>query len=379
MVIAFDREKFMKGATAMPVVLHSLVWIIVYIAPMFLTASTASILDFDVSLLKKIASGYALTYSSLLISFYINWFVLFDKFLIRKRVVVFVVLNVLIALFLAWCIHYATVYLTFPKNMDFEPVREVLMATPIKLGMIAMSAISMLFVDMVCIAIKSLIKVYDDEKKRQRIALEQEKEKTAAELKTLKDKLNPHFLFNALNNIYSLAAIDSDKTQSAIDSLSKLLRYVLYENDDMVPLSGEIKFTNSYIELMALRLDPARTALNVNIDIDSEDNLKVAPLMMMTLIENAFKHGVSSHEQSSIDIDIHSVDAESGNRIRCEVSNGLFPKDARDKSGSGIGIENLRNRLEIIYPGQYLYDVKTDGSRYSVTLEIPLKKALCHD
>ncbi|MCQ2148728.1 MAG: sensor histidine kinase, partial [Bacteroidales bacterium] len=178
---------------------------------------------------------------------------------------------------------------------------------------------------------------------------------------------------NALNNIYALAAIDSDKTQGAIDSLSKLLRYVLYQNDDLVPVSGEISFTKSYIDLMALRLDPSRTTLTVNVENVEDDTLKVAPLMLMTLIENAFKHGVSVHSKSFIDIDIRTVDSGNGKTMRCKVANSLFPKDSTDKSGSGIGTVNLQKRLDIIYPGKYTYDVTIEDGRYSVVLEIPLQ------
>lgn len=350
--------------------LHCIVWILIYMVPVILTVS---ILDIEGEALKDIMLGYTSSYIIYLIAFYSNWVTLFDKFLVRKKIFAYILINLVIAVVLATMKHYATVYLTIPGGSDFDKFRNILMAAPIRLGIILGNITSIVFVDLICIAIKSLIKMYSDDKQRQQLELQREREKTEAELSNLKDKLNPHFLFNALNNIYALAAIDSDKTQGAIDSLSKLLRYVLYQNDDLVPVSGEISFTKSYIDLMALRLDPSRTTLTVNVENVEDDTLKVAPLMLMTLIENAFKHGVSVHSKSFIDIDIRTVDSGNGKTMRCKVANSLFPKDSTDKSGSGIGTVNLQKRLDIIYPGKYTYDVTIEDGRYSVVLEIPLQ------
>lgn len=131
-----------------------------------------------------------------------------------------------------------------------------------------------------------------------------EQERTEAELKNLKNQLNPHFLFNTLNNIYSLIAISPERAQSAVLELSKLLRYVLYENTQpYVPMEKELEFNHNYIELMRLRL-----ARHVQVDVNIPTGLcrgyKIAPLLFITLIENAFKHGTSASTRSFVKINM---------------------------------------------------------------------------
>ena len=175
--------------------------------------------------------------------------------------------------------------------------------------------------------------------------LEQEKKelenaRSEAELQNLKSQLNPHFLFNTLNNIYSLIAIDPDRAQFAVHDLSRLLRHVLYEdNQKFVSLDHELNFMKSYIELMSLRLSG-----NVELKVDLPDDGKsvlVAPLLFITLIENAFKHGVSPTEPSFlfISVSIGWKIQESAVTLKTVI----FPKKETDRSGSGIGLENLKN------------------------------------
>ena len=120
-----------------------------------------------------------------------------------------------------------------------------------------------------------------------------ERQKTEAELKNLKNQLNPHFLLNTLNNIYALIAFNSDKAQEAVQELSKLLRHVLYDNQQtFVPLEKELDFIRNYVALMRIRL-PQQVEVSVNLEVDSGGALQIAPLIFISLIENAFKHGIS--------------------------------------------------------------------------------------
>ena len=144
-----------------------------------------------------------------------------------------------------------------------------------------------------------------------------EAEKKEHELKNLKTQLNPHFLFNTLNNIYALIGISTDKAQRAVHELSQLLRYVLYDNEQReVPMESDLKFVKNYIELMRLRLTPMVT-LTVNINENDGQGLNIAPLMFVSLVENAFKHGVSASEPSSILIAIGVEDGV----VHCHVEN----------------------------------------------------------
>ena len=141
------------------------------------------------------------------------------------------------------------------------------------------------------VSIKMTRRWYEAEASRREL----EKSKTEAELKNLKNQLNPHFLLNTLNNIYALIAFDTDKAQKAVQELSKLLRYVLYENQEIyVPLSREAEFIRNYIELMKIRLNDNVTVKS-SFNLITGSNTMIAPLIFISLIENAFKHGTSLH------------------------------------------------------------------------------------
>ena len=196
--------------------------------------------------------------------------------------------------------------------------------------------------------------------------LKEEKAKnTEAGLAWLKNQINPHFLFNTLNNISSLTQIDPDAAQDAIAQLSDLFRYAMYEtNKNTVPISGEVEFMRNYISLMKLRCNE-KTEVKTTFDI--QQDVEIAPLLFISLIENAFKHGVSSNRSSMIDIHLE----QKGNNIVFTCDNTNYPKDDGDRSGSGIGIENTKRRLELIYHDRYTWEqsISTDNI-YSVLITI---------
>ena len=158
----------------------------------------------------------------------------------------------------------------------------------------------------------------------------------------LKNQLNPHFLFNTLNNISSLTQIDADEAQNSIGELSDLLRYALYENaTKRGPLSGEIDFMKNYISLMALRCDK-NVKITTHFDT-SNTALTIAPMLFLSPIENAFKHGVSNGKPSFIDISL----TEDKGLVLFSCQNSNYPKGNCDRSGSGIGTENYAQTLGI--------------------------------
>ena len=194
---------------------------------------------------------------------------------------------------------------------------------------------------------------------------EEHQKRTEAELEWLKNQLNPHFLFNTLNNISSLVQIDADKAQDAIAQLSDLMRYAMYETRrETVPIQGEVEFMRNYIELMKLRCND-KTEVNVQCSMVN-GQLEVAPLLFISLIENAFKHGVSSSRPSKIDIRLEQQD----DSLVFTCDNTNFPKDDTDRSGSGIGLENTRRRLDLLYGGHYTWDQSVNGDIYHVRITL---------
>ncbi len=214
------------------------------------------------------------------------------------------------------------------------------------------------------LGIRHFIRWSDMELKMQ----EQMRKNTEAELAWLKNQLNPHFLFNTLNNISGLTQIDADAAQDNIARLSDLLRYAMYEtNKEFVPIAGEMEFMENYVNLMKLRCNEMTT---VTTEFHVEQSIDIAPLLFISPIENAFKHGVSSNRPSFVKVMLKME----GNELVFVCYNSNYPKDDHNRSGSGIGMDNLRRRLELLYPGRYRFEYKLIRDEYHVTIRIRMEK-----
>jgi sensor histidine kinase YesM len=304
--------------------------------------------------------GYCGSITAYLLVFYINFFVFIKRFMLQKRWIVFFVSNLLLIstvsiLLYLWHGYYFTNLAGIPTEHIPPPRNSFIF--------ISRDMFFMMLTASMAVAIRVTLEWQhtDREKAKMEIVASQ------AEIKNLKNQLNPHFLFNTLNNIYSLMRMDQEKAQDAVLSLSKTLRYVLYENNqEKVSLDKELAFTKSYIDLMSLRLT---NKTNVRVHIPEKTNgLTIAPLMFITQVENAFKHGISQTSPSFIDIDIDIKDR----KILCSVKNSYFPKSNNDYSGSGIGIDNLQRRLSLIYPGKHSFKYTTLDNVYVSELKITL-------
>ena len=195
---------------------------------------------------------------------------------------------------------------------------------------------------------------------------ELEREKLNSELALLKNQVSPHFFFNTLNNIYSLIEINQKDAQEAVLSLSKMMRYMLYESEQgNTRLSHEIEFMNGYIDLMKLRMSD-RVRLSVDWPSEYEDH-DLPPLLFIPFIENAFKHGVSYQGKSFIEISLRSEADHITFTVRNSISgtNGSGPRVA-----SGIGLENVRKRLALLYPDRHELWIEEQDSVFSVKLAI---------
>lgn len=202
----------------------------------------------------------------------------------------------------------------------------------------------------------------------EKIRKETEKEKLNSELAFLKNQVSPHFFFNTLNNIYSLVEINTAEGQKAILQLSKLMRYLLYESEHgNTLLSREIEFMSNFVDLMKLRLSQ-KVDLKVIFPIKYND-IEIPPLLFISFIENAFKHGISYIEPSFINISM-SVNKK---EIYFWCSNSLVKKEKEDiKTASGIGLENVKKRLELLYPDKYNLVINRTEVFYSVALTIEI-------
>ncbi|MBQ8773838.1 MAG: histidine kinase [Muribaculaceae bacterium] len=212
------------------------------------------------------------------------------------------------------------------------------------------------------VTLKFSEKWFKIEQERAEIEVEQKRE----ELNNLKSQLNPHFLFNTLNSIYALIEISPDKAKSAVHKLSRLLRYVLYENAQFVKLGDELEFIDNYIKLMRLRLG-SNMQVNVTLDAGDNPNRPIAPLLFISPVENAFKHGNTGCPDDKIDISITCIN----DVINCHIYNKfiIHPEASND---SGIGESNLRRRLELIYGKNATLKIDKTGNEYTVDMTINL-------
>ena len=211
------------------------------------------------------------------------------------------------------------------------------------------------------IGVKNYFRSRNDQKRLMAL----EKENLEQQLEYLRYQINPHFFMNTLNNIHALVDIDPEKAKDTILELSKMMRFVLYEGDKRgVALSREFEFIRHYIQLMKLRYtDKVKISLNLP---NKLGNKQIPPLILITFIENAFKHGISYQHDSFIDI---LVDINH-NRLRFMCCNSKAEKPNEEKGG--VGLQNVKQRLNLLYDNNYTLNIQDEADVYNVELTIPL-------
>ena len=331
---------------------HLLVWFVLFSMPYALSYGQEQ----DIN---RVIAHFWIPLIFYAVVFYLNYFILIDRFLFVKKTSLFIIINVVVIIVFLLLKEYieSTLFQDFvgkaPKDNDGN-------GPPFKM-FIYVQMLSYLAPLLFSIAIKTTKRWVKTEAERKEAA----NFKLQSELQHLHYQLQPHFFFNSLNNIYSLVDISPEQAKTSIHSLSKLMRYMLYEtNMELVPLSKEIDFMEKYIELMKLRVSDKT---EVSYDFPPEETgVQIAPLLFISLIENAFKHGVSSTKEGTIEIHM----ATNNKTVLFSIENDNIPKKKDDKSGSGIGLKNIEKRLTLLYPNKYNFETTVTDNRFSVTLKI---------
>ncbi|PKB44379.1 histidine kinase [Cellulophaga sp. RHA19] len=331
---------------------HILVWFVLFSMPYLLSYGQEQEINRVV-----IHFWTPLVFSAIL--FYFNYFVLIDKFLFPKKTIWFVGINIIIISFFIFC--KETIEATFFEELTKNRVNTKEGGGPRFKMFIYVQMVSYMAPLLFSIAVKTTKRWVKTEAERKEAA----NFKLKSELQHLHYQLQPHFFFNSLNNIYAMVDVSPDEAKTAIHSLSKLMRYMLYEtNVEQVSLSKEIDFMKKYIELMKLRVSH-KTTVNYSF-LTTETGIKIAPLLFISLIENAFKHGVSASKDSSINIQMSCTN----NKVLFTIVNTNFPKKTDDKSGSGIGLPNIEKRLQLLYPNKHLFTTSVEDNNFVAQLEI---------
>ncbi|MBX2841764.1 MAG: histidine kinase [Flammeovirgaceae bacterium] len=350
-----DKNK--KNQKYLLILMHILVWGIIFYMPFLSNFRSPKTLS-DLFREFRPPIFFALI-------FYINYFFLIRKFVFTKKILAFLLVNITIYICCIFLLEYFREFNFQKINETNEQLQEMIRRPePSFIEVFLRIFLAFMMTTGVSVAIKITSKWFQSEHLRKEL----EKEHLKSELLHLKNQLNPHFLFNTLNNIYGLIIQNQEKAQDAVHQLSKLMRYLLYDsNEKFVLLRKEIEFMHHYIDLMRLRL-----MTNVSVSYEFPKNLidcKIAPLLFISLIENAFKHGVNLNEPSEIEIEMK---LSADKKLEFYIKNTAFPKNNEDRSGSGIGLVNLRKRLNLLYPENHTFTIHQRDKYFECTLTLQL-------
>lgn len=340
--------------------IHLLCWGLVFCLPLLFNAPGD--VGWNVSINRWIRSlGGPVVY---MILFYLNYFILIPRFYFAERKTTFYTLNIIAVIIATGAIAEWWILINQVLSDQSVPPPPHKGPKPFFHPRLFYNSISCVLVVGLSLAVSLSQRWQHIEQARK----DAEQSRTEAELSNLRNQLNPHFLLNTLNNIYALIAFDSDKAQQAVTDLSRLLRHVLYDNrQTFVPLCKEADFIRNYIELMRIRVT-ANVKIDTRIDVSHDDATPIAPLIFISLIENAFKHGIAPDGSGFISIALTQRDGT----VTCEIRNSNHPKRQNDKSGSGIGLEQVERRLQLLYPEHHSYTHGTaeDNSVYYAIIKI---------
>lgn len=306
-----------------------------------------------------------LTHALLLGFFYLNYAWLVPRFYFRQQYRSFYLLAFLFAL-LTILVIYGLSHISAPPEGPAFPDRPPMMPPPDGHRPLHSNVLRMIFLDynlyLFFIVFITAILLKTNERWRR---LQEEKLQT--ELAYLKAQINPHFLFNTLNSIYSLAIEKSDYTATAVVKLSGMMRYLISEaNKHFVPLQRELDYISDYIELQKFRLGGT-----VQISYHTTGagrGFEIAPLILITFVENAFKYGVNPEQHSDIAISIQIQE----DSLTLNVTNNKVTISAGKSDTPGLGIHNTKNRLNMLYPDRHRLLIEEDAARFTVTLELKL-------
>ncbi|MEI6433656.1 MAG: sensor histidine kinase [Bacteroidota bacterium] len=328
-------------------ILHVGFWIIFLLISVFFFANFWPI---NIAILRALLNGVLF-----MLVFYINLLVLIPRFFSKKNYALYLLTSfMLIGIFI-------------PVRMAF---RIYLFGEPAAIPVPAKPYLSELFI-VTSLLFIFMLSVFYKLAENQLLATERNREiirqRDEAELRMLKSQVNPHFLFNTLNNLYSLAYTRSEKTAGAIISLSEIMRYLIYETSEtLVSAEKEIKFLTNYIKLEKLRIeDSGKVSLSVE---QPNPGLFISPLIFITFVENAFKHSeIDADPEGFIQVFLSFRKGEI--MFICENS---IPGTPSEKKEGGIGLINVRARLDLMYPGKTLLEIRHSALVYSVSLTIKL-------
>lgn len=343
-----------------PIVRHILFWLAVY-GSYFITANWTFYQN-----VTQVAEMYFMMTSLQIIVAYSSLNLLIPKLLNQKKYVAFIISELILLVCIVACYHYGKTLYFYPeypnlfaeqiRTFGYLPLWERVANIPVTLSK------SVFYFSPTLVLL--LFRYF----KNQQELLQLNEQKKTAELTALKHQLNPHFLFNTLNNLYALAIKKSDQTPEVIEKLSYILDYMLYRcNEKFVALAQEIELIENYLALEKVRYG-SRVKISFNKKIDYP--VKIAPLLLLTFLENAFKHGVSQElKEACIAIQLIAE----ADFIRFEIKNSKAKNAVIQEKETSIGLKNIHQQLDLLYASDYDLQIIDGTNEYQVLLKLPSK------
>ncbi len=332
--------------------LHIVAWVIIFSLPYLLRY------NYDDRIRNDPESGHFLFVSLLtgifwVITFYLNAFLLTPRLIYRKRYLLYGL--VLLLLFLAIMLVHGWIFEAFISIRPFIFANSVIFNLPTFLLTIAASI---------------AYRVLTDKSEADRLEQQKQEETLKTELSFLRSQISPHFVFNILNNITALARLKSDALEPTVMKLSSLMRYMLYEtNEEKVSLLTETEYLQSYIDLQQQRFG-AKVAIHTSLDTSGMEGMEIEPMLLIPFVENAFKHGVGLIPEPGIDVALCLQDST----LVFTVANKyrVAEEEIKDRT-SGIGLTNVKRRLNLLYHGNHSLSIKREDGWFLVTLHVNLR------
>lgn len=367
-------------------IIYTLMWIVLYISPvmgLYMRMSTNPDIDFS---WKEILNAWSF-YTIWLVLFAIHNFLLAPLLIVKRRTWLYSILclGLLTAATLAVIYTRPPQDYRPPRHQQRPPMEQVMSNSrphnnmppqkrppelhPIDpFPMIGPGELVTTLGGLLLMGMNLGVKLYFKSQEDSKVLGQIEKHNLEQQLEYLKYQVNPHFFMNTLNNIHALVDIDPERAKTTIVELSKMMRYILYEgNNKLIPLQRELHFIETYVELMRMRYTDS---VSINLALqDNAPDLMMPPLLLIIFVENAFKHGVSYRTKSFINISVSVRD----NRLYFHCRNSRSAQTGKKEKG-GVGLRNVRKRLELLFPKNYQMCIKEESDTYDVMLDIPLTK-----
>ncbi|MEP5341167.1 MAG: histidine kinase [Algibacter sp.] len=340
------KDMFVENRKQKEILIHVSVWVIFAFFNLLQTSTKVNVNYIHVLLV--LFSNISL--------FYVNYLFLVSQFLLKKKIILYVVFVTLLVVLMVFLFSELE-----PRVLNERPGTASGHGPRKHFKFFIPSVLNILL-----IVTGTAVKMYNEWSKNEINKKEIEVQKSNTELHFLKHQLSPHFLFNSLNSIYSLTNKKSSDASEAVITLSELMRYMLYEtNNEFVSLNKELDYVHNYLKLQRLRI-----ANNENVTLNIKGNTsdeKIRPLLLISFIENAFKYGTDFKGNTEVKIEIQIKENELN--FTCQ---NLIGTRKTDKDHSGIGLNNTKERLELLYPDKHVLLVEEKDNRFVVNLTLEL-------